>query len=416
MNFFHNINKNNNYPRFSSDFQYSFEKLGFFEKLILFHDQGAFSLIFIFSVVSHLILLMSFGIINELFKVEPPPIRAKVGVTYAKIASKPTLIKRSNQPFEKPVLKKLDKNFKPKYKNLVPKKPALKKPALKNSQNISKIPKPEFSNAATPRIEISKPQLHQTLTNRKKEGKILSPKQFNNLQKPILPKNNPIERTSNIENIPNFNKKNLILSPIKSSESLIKPKKVDVPRLPQENVLQKKLDPAKFSKSFKSSEQESPKINLNKLKTTPSISKPRPKNLQENFDNLFSDEQKKDLPLPENINIPENEEPKNIVSVPDIKDLQKRKETQLAIEDYNNHISNQIKPNGQFPSGLFVRFLLTIIPSGEIIKFEFIAKSGFSPFDLAAELAVRNAVLDELPQALAKNPPYIVPIRIVPQN
>ena len=56
----------------------------------------------------------------------------------------------------------------------------------------------------------------------------------------------------------------------------------------------------------------------------------------------------------------------------DIKDLQKRKETQLAIEDYNNHISNQIKPNGQFPSGLFVRFLLTIIPSGEIIKFEFI--------------------------------------------
>ena len=102
--------------------------------------------------------------------------------------------------------------------------------------------------------------------------------------------------------------------------------------------------------------------------------------------------------------------------VPDIKDLQKRKETQLAIEDYNNHISNQIKPNGEFPSGLFVRFLLTIIPSGEIITYEFIVRSGFSPFDLAAELAVRNAVLEPLPQALAENPPYIVPIRIVPQN
>ena len=43
-------------------------------------------------------------------------------------------------------------------------------------------------------------------------------------------------------------------------------------------------------------------------------------------------------------------------------------------------------------------------------------KSGFSSFDHAAELAIRNAVLDPLPKALAENPPYIVLIRIVPQN
>ena len=415
MNFFHNIFKKNIYPRISTEFQYSTIRLRFIEKFIFFHDRGAFSLIFIFSILIHLILLTTFGIITNFFIDDPPPLRAKIGVTYAKIASKPSLTKRSNQIFEKPVLKKLDKNYIPKYKNLVPKKPALKKPSLKSSQKISEIPKPVFSNSETPRIEIPKPKLNQPLKNIK-EQKILNPKQFNNPQKSLLPKNSPIARANNIDNIPNFKKKNVPLSPIKSQESLIKPEKVDVPRRSEAKLPQKKLDPTKFSNAFKDPEQKNPKINLNKLKTTPTTSNPKPNNFQENFDNLFSDEKKRDLPLPENINIPEDKEIENIIPVPDIKDLQKRKETQLAIEDYNNHISNQIKPKGQFPSGVFVRFLLTIIPSGEIIKFEFIAKSGFSPFDLAAELAVRNAVLDELPQALAKNPPYIVPIRIVPQN
>jgi TonB family protein len=71
---------------------------------------------------------------------------------------------------------------------------------------------------------------------------------------------------------------------------------------------------------------------------------------------------------------------------------------------------------GGYPAEVFVRVRLKIIASGEIIEYEFINKSGFPSFDQAAELAVRNAVLDPLPQALAQNPPYIVLIRIVPQN
>jgi len=65
---------------------------------------------------------------------------------------------------------------------------------------------------------------------------------------------------------------------------------------------------------------------------------------------------------------------------------------------------------------LFVRIRLTIVSSGEIIEYEVIKRSGFSSFDQASELAVRNANLEPLPQALAENPPYIVLIRIVPQN
>ena len=57
-----------------------------------------------------------------------------------------------------------------------------------------------------------------------------------------------------------------------------------------------------------------------------------------------------------------------------------------------------------------------IIPTGKIIDYEIIKKSGITAFDKAAELAVRNALLDPLPIALAENPPYIVTIRIVPQS
>ena len=48
----------------------------------------------------------------------------------------------------------------------------------------------------------------------------------------------------------------------------------------------------------------------------------------------------------------------------------------------------------------------------EIIFHEIKDSSGSKAFDKAAELAVRNAVLDPLPKALAENPPYIVVIKL----
>jgi hypothetical protein len=99
------------------------------------------------------------------------------------------------------------------------------------------------------------------------------------------------------------------------------------------------------------------------------------------------------------------------------KTLIRKKGVQLAIEEYNLHIRTHIIPKlGTYPTELFVRIELRIIASGKIIEYKVIAKSGFPSFDQAAELAVRNAVLDPLPQALAENPPYIVLIRIVPNN
>jgi len=103
--------------------------------------------------------------------------------------------------------------------------------------------------------------------------------------------------------------------------------------------------------------------------------------------------------------------------IPDTNFLQRKKIAQLAGEEYNLHIRTQISPKlGSYPAELFVRIRLKIIASGKIIDYEIINRSGFPSFDQAAELAVRNAVLAPLPQALAKNPPYIVLIRIVPQN
>lgn len=103
--------------------------------------------------------------------------------------------------------------------------------------------------------------------------------------------------------------------------------------------------------------------------------------------------------------------------VPNSKYLMNKKMSQKAEEEYNLHIKIQINPNlGNYSSSLFVRIRLEIMPNGEIINYEIIEKSGSSAFDLAAELAVRNAVLDPLPPILAKKPPYIVHIKIIPQG
>ena len=108
---------------------------------------------------------------------------------------------------------------------------------------------------------------------------------------------------------------------------------------------------------------------------------------------------------------------RKLKDIPDTVNLQRKKIAQLAGEEYNLHIRTRIIPKlGSYSSELYVRIRLKIIPTGKIIDFEFIKKSGFAAFDKAAELAVRNALLDPLPHALAENPPYVVTIRIVPQS
>jgi len=97
--------------------------------------------------------------------------------------------------------------------------------------------------------------------------------------------------------------------------------------------------------------------------------------------------------------------------------LKRKRLAQLAGEEYNLHIRTRIIPKlGSYSSELYTRIRLKIADTGKIIDYEIIKRSGFADFDKAAEIAVRFARLDPLPSAIAENPPYIVTIRIVPQN
>ena len=130
-----------------------------------------------------------------------------------------------------------------------------------------------------------------------------------------------------------------------------------------------------------------------------------------------ADQMKIDGGLPE-IGIFEQIEDEELNQIPNMSYLQRKKLAQLAGEEYNLHIRKRINPKfGSNSPNLFVRILLKINEAGEIIYHEIKDSSGSTAFDQAAELAVRNSILDPLPKALAENPPYIVLIRIQsPQN
>ena len=85
MIFFQNIVKIIISQRFFKELRPSVNQLRPLEKLIIFHDKGAFSTLFLLSSFFHIILIISFGVISEMFVEVPPPIRAKIGVSYAKI-------------------------------------------------------------------------------------------------------------------------------------------------------------------------------------------------------------------------------------------------------------------------------------------------------------------------------------------
>ena len=109
----------------------------------------------------------------------------------------------------------------------------------------------------------------------------------------------------------------------------------------------------------------------------------------------------------------EQTEDKVLNQIPNMSFLQRKKLAQLAGEEYNLHIRTRIKPKfGSSSPNLFVRILLKINEAGEIVYHEIKESSGSKAFDKTAELAVRNAVLDPLPKALAENPPYIVVLKL----
>lgn len=420
MNFFQFIDKIVVFPRISSGARSAVRQLSSMEKLIFFHDQGTFSLLFVGSLLLHVVLGLTIGVISELWVAEPPPIRARVGVRYAKIPLKPTPINRPKPLVEKPVLQKLETELKPKLHKLDPKKPVLKKPVLNNTLNKSELQKPALRKTETPRLNLSKPKITPSVPTIKQNNKP-TPRALKSLKKPLLHPPNSPERINAITNLPKLSNDLVPLSPLTSRKSVLKPSQIELPKFSQEEISPKKLNTPKFSKPIELPLQKLPQIMQPSLVDIPSISPVQPAdNPVDNPDNkleeLFPEEMKLVEPL-QDLGIPELPALKKTKEKPDTNDLQRKKIAQLAGEEYNLHIRTQIIPKlGSYPSELFVRIRLTIVSSGEIIEYEVIKRSGFSSFDQASELAVRNANLEPLPQALAENPPYIVLIRIVPQN
>ena len=75
--------------------------LSIFEKLLFFHDQSIFSLLFFGSFLLHVMLVIGFGMISEFLKPELPPIRAKIGVRYLELPVKSTPVINSKKDFLK---------------------------------------------------------------------------------------------------------------------------------------------------------------------------------------------------------------------------------------------------------------------------------------------------------------------------
>ena len=420
MNFFHKLAKMTVFPGVSAGKRSSVRQLSSLEKLFFFHDQGAFTLLFLGSLLLHIFLGFTIGIISDLWVAEPPPIRARIGVSYAKLPSKPTLINKPKPVIEKPVLQKLETGLKPKLHKLVPEKTVLKKPVLDNNLKKAVPPKPALKKTEAPRLKMSQPQIKNEAPSIKQSPK-LSPQALKKPRKPLLlPPDSP-KRTSTITNLPKLSKEPVPLSPLTSRKSVLKPSQIELPEFSREELAPQKLKTPSFSKPLDLPLQKLPEISQPTLENIPTISpvtsaieaadKPELR-----LEELFPEEIKLKAPL-QDLGIPEQTPLSKMKEIPDTNFLQRKKITQLAGEEYNLHIRTQISPKlGSYPAELFVRIRLKIIASGKIIDYEIINRSGFPSFDQAAELAVRNAVLAPLPQALAKNPPYIVLIRIVPQN
>ena len=420
MNFFHFIDEIVVSPGISAGIRTSVRQLSSMEKLIFFHDQGTFSMLFVGSLLLHLVLGLTIGVLSELWVAEPPPIRARIGVRYAKLPVKTTPIKRPKPLVEKPVLQKLETELKPKLQKLVPNKPVLQKPVLNNALKKTTLQKPALKKTEAPRLKLSQPQLKPSVPGIKRKSP-QTPKALKMPRKPLLlPPDSP-ERISAITNFPKFSKDPVPLSPITSKKSALKPSQIELHKFSQDEISPKKLNTPKFSKPIELPLQRLPQIIQPSLIDIPSISPVQPAEKpaddpETSLEELFLKEIQLKEPL-QDLGIPDQPVIKKTKEMLDTNYLQRKKIVQLAGEEYNLHILTQIIPKlGSYPSELFVKILLKIVPSGEIISYEFIKKSNSSSFDQAAELAVRNAVLAPLPPALAENPPYIVLIRIVPQN
>jgi len=388
--------------------------LTIFEKLLFFNDQGIFSLLFFGSLLLHVILVIMVGMLSEFLEPEPPPIRAKIGVRYAELPVKSTPVINSKKRIQKPVLQKLESKPLEKLTTPEPKQPVLKKPILRDTINNSVLPKPALPQPEAPRLKMSQPNKIPLL----REGKKPDFKKTQILKIPEKPLLSTPDLPTSIPKLPKVKSNPVLLNPLTSKKSRLSPSQIDLPKIEVKNMQPKKLSTPEFSKPKDPDFEKLLKILTPSSLEVPGIKPDQPEEKSKSLSReMPADQMKIDGDLPE-IGIIEQTEEKVLNQIPNMSFLQRKKLAQLAGEEYNLHIRTRINPKfGSYSPNLFVRILLKINEAGEIIYHEIKDSSGSKAFDQAAELAVRNAVLDPLPKALAENPPYIVLIRIQsPQN
>ena len=417
MNFFHNFYKIAVLPVISAEIRTSARNMNFMEKFFIFHDQGTFSVLFIGSLLLHIVLGITIGTISEMWVPVPPPIRAKIGVRFAQLPSKPAPI---NRP--KPVLQKLDTAFLPKLTDLVPKKPVLKKPVLKETQKKSTLPKPALNLPETPRLKMSEPKKTPSVP-RERLNMIPAPQALKAPKKPLLlPADSP-EISTFVPSLPKLSKDPVPPSTLTSKKSKLSPSRMELPMIPLGDITPnniktpknisspekiktpKKIKTPEFSKVLEFPVQKLPEKIQPAVQEVPTMPQSQPPDKPETkLEEIFPEKITPEEPL-QDLGIPEQVDERKLKEILDAGYLQRKKIAQLAGEEYNLHIRTRIIPKlGSYSAELYVRIRLKIVPSGKIISYEVIKKSGVAAFDQAAELAVRNAILEPLPSALGENP------------
>ena len=380
-----------------------------FEKLLFFHDHRIFSLLFLSSLLLHMILVMIFGMISEFLKPELPPIRAKIGVRYLELPVNPIPVISSKKEIQKPVLHNLESKPLEKLVKPEPKQPVLKKPVLKDPIKNSVLSKPALPQPVAPRLKMTQPNKNPLLSGGKKPD-FKKTKMLNIPKKPLM--FSP-DLPNSIPKLPKVKNKPVILNPLTSKKSKFLPSQMDLPKIEMKNIQPKNLSNPEFSKPKDPEFENLLKILTPSSPEVPEIYLAQPKgNPKSTLGDSLGDQNKIDEALSE-IGVFEQTEDKALNQIPNMSFLQRKKLAQLAGEEYNLHIRTRIKPKfGSLSPNLFVRILLKINDAGEIVYHEIKESSGSKAFDKTAELAVRNAVLDPLPKALAENPPYIVVIKL----
>jgi len=347
--------------------------------------------------------------ISDILKPELPPIRAKIGVRYAELPVKSNPVINSKKNIQKPVLQKLDSKPLEKLTRPEPKQPVLKKPILQETIKNSVLSSPTLTQPEAPRLKIPQPNKIPLLS----EGKKPNFKKTQMIKIPEKPLLSTPDLPTSIPKLPKVKNKPVLLNPLTSKKSRLSPSQIDLPKIEMKNIQPKNLSNPEFSKPKDPDFEKLLKILTPSSPEAPRIKPDQPEEKPESLlGEIPLDQMKMDDDLPD-IGVFEQTQDQKLNQIPNMSFLQRKKLAQLAGEEYNLHIRTRIKAKfGSFSPNLFVKIQLRINEAGQIVYHEIKESSGSKAFDKAAELAVRNAVLDPLPKALAVNPPYIVVIKL----